>query len=77
MTGIAEKLQLPIPPDLLRLGSDGCGPDHPAPETAFPAIDQLSVAFLRSALGIDASPVGLDTAAVADLGATVTVEHEG
>ena len=49
-------IKLPIPAELLKLGSDGCTKDHPLPETAFPAIDQLSVAFFRWALGIDATP---------------------
>src|SRR5262249_32157582 len=77
LVGIAKAIKLPIPPELLKLGSDGCTSDHPRPETAFPAIDQLSVAFFRSALGIDQKPVGPDTAAVADLGANVTVTHQG
>ena len=75
ITGIAKALKLPIPAELLKLGSDGCTSDHPRPETAFPAIDQLTVAFFRSALGIDAKPLGLDTRAVAGLGADVTVQH--
>ena len=75
--GIVKAIKLPIPPELLKLGSDGCTSDHPRAETAFPAIDQLSVAFFRSALGIDPKPVGLTTAAVAGLGAQVTVAHRG
>ena len=59
----------------MKLGSDGCTADHPHPETAFPAIDQLSVGFFRWALHIDPQPVGLSTEAVAGLGATVTVTH--
>ncbi len=74
ITAIAKALKLPIPDSLLKLGSDGCTSDHPKPETAFPAIDQLTVAFFRNALGIDASPIGLDTNAVAGLGADVTVQ---
>jgi predicted dienelactone hydrolase len=77
VVGIARAIKLPLPPSLFKLGSDGCTPDHPPVEKAFPAIDQLSVAFFRSALHIDSAPVGLDTAAVAGLGATVTVRHAG
>ena len=73
IVGIARTLELPIPEQLLQLGSDGCTSDHPPVQEAFPAIDQLSVAFLRDALGIDAKPQGLDTAAVSDLGGNVTV----
>jgi predicted dienelactone hydrolase len=75
--GIVKAIKLPIPTELLKLGTDGCTSDHPLVDTAFPAIDQLSVAFFRSALGIDARPVGLDTAAVAGLGADVSVTHLG
>lgn len=77
ITGIARALKLPIPDSLLKLGSDGCTSDHPLPEKSFPAINQLTVAFLRSTLGIDKTPVGLDTAAVAPLGGGVTVQHQG
>jgi hypothetical protein len=76
ITAIAKALELPIPPELLKLGSDGCTSDHPPVEKAFPAIDQLTVAFFRNALGIDSAPVGLDTEAVKGLGADVTVESD-
>ncbi len=71
--GIAKAIKLPIPASLFKLGSDGCTSDHPPVEQAFPAIDQLSVAFFRSVLHIDETPVGLDTEAVTGLGAQVTV----
>jgi dienelactone hydrolase len=76
ITAIAKALKLPIPDELLKLGSDGCTSDHPPVEQAFPAIDQLTVAFFRNALGIDPQPVGLDTQAVSGLGADVTVESD-
>ena len=74
VVGIARAIKLPIPPELLKLGSDGCTKDHPPVAQAFPAIDQLSVAFFRNALHVDATPVGLDTQAVKGLGADVTVQ---
>jgi predicted dienelactone hydrolase len=77
IVGIAKKLNLGIPESLLKLGSDGCGAKYPDPAKAFPAIDQLSVAFLRNVFGSDATPRGMTTAAVADLGADVTVTHQG
>jgi predicted dienelactone hydrolase len=75
--GIVKKINLPIPAELLKLGTDGCTKDHPLVDKAFPAIDQLTVAFFRSVLGIDPKPVGLDTAAIARLGATVSVARQG
>jgi dienelactone hydrolase len=77
LVGIAKAIELPIPPELLKLGSDGCTKDHPLPETAFAAIDHLSVGFFRWALHIDPQPVGLDTEAVAGLGGNVKVAHRG
>ncbi len=77
ITGIARAINLPIPASLLKLGSDGCESTHPPVEKAFPAIDDLSVAFYRWALGIDATPQGLSTDAVANLGAKVSVDHAG
>jgi predicted dienelactone hydrolase len=76
VVGIAEAIKLPIPPSLLKLGSDGCGSAYPKPETAFPAIGQLSVGFFRWALHIDPEPVGLDTESVAGLGGNVKVTHQ-
>ena len=76
VVGIAKAIKLPIPPSLLKLGSDGCGNTYPKPETAFPAINQLSVGFFRWALHIDPQPVGLDTQAVAGLGGNVKVTHK-
>jgi len=76
VVGIAKAIQLPIPPSLLKLGSDGCGSTYPKPETAFPAIDHLSVGFFRWALHIDPEPVGLDTQSVAGLGGNVKVAHK-
>jgi predicted dienelactone hydrolase len=75
--GIVKKIKLPIPDNLLKLGSDGCTADHPKPESAVPAIDQLSVGFFRWALHVDPAPVGLDTKSVAALGGNVTVAHQG
>lgn len=50
LVGIVEQIGLPIPEDLLRLASDGCGEDALGVEEAFPAIDGLTVAFLRTHL---------------------------
>ncbi|MCU1353466.1 MAG: hypothetical protein JWM05_2675 [Acidimicrobiales bacterium] len=57
---LAKKAGLDIPADLLAAAVDGCGRSFVPVTRAFPAIDHLSVAFLRSALGIDKKPVGLD-----------------
>ena len=64
-----------LPPSLLKIATDGCRPPHPPVTEAFPAISQLSIAFFRSALGIDKSPVGLDSGATSGLGTPLTVTH--
>ena len=56
---IAEQVGIPI--DQFReLGTDGCTDEHPPVEDAFPAIDDLSVDFLRTYLGLQDEPAGLD-----------------
>lgn len=56
--GLAS-LPLPIPPDLVRLGDDGCTyREYPA-EDAWAIFQHFAVAHLRDAFAIDAEPVGL------------------
>lgn len=77
LTGLVEQAGLDLPEDLLRLASDGCEEDALDPALAFGVIDHTTVAFLRSALGIDEEPVGLDQTAVGqfpDVEATLTSE---
>lgn len=62
LVALVHEAGLDLPDDLLRLASDGCGPDALLPSKAFAAIDHLTVAFLRSSLGIDPQSVGLDPA---------------
>lgn len=57
---LVDQIGLDIPPSLLKQANDGCKPTDLDPRKAFPAIDHLSVAFLRSTLGVDARPVGLE-----------------
>lgn len=73
IVAIVKRLNLPIPDNLLKLGSDGCDPGSLDPTKAFGSINHLSVAFLRFELGLDQQPRGLSTKAVAGLGAPVTV----
>ncbi|WP_426574296.1 alpha/beta hydrolase family protein [Aquihabitans sp. McL0605] len=62
LVALVKAAGLDLGEQLLRLANDGCQKDHLDPAKAFPAIDQFSVAFLRSALGIDPEPVGLNQA---------------
>jgi predicted dienelactone hydrolase len=75
---IAIADQVGIPVDQFRaLGTDGCKPPSPPVTDDFPAIDDLSVDFLRTSLGLQDEPVGLDDPAVVDsFGADVTVTAE-
>jgi len=45
---------------LLKLGENGCAPTDIAPERFQPIVQHFTVAELRSELGIDQQPVGLD-----------------
>lgn len=77
LVSLVKQVGLDIPEDLLRLAKDGCGPKDLDPVKAFPAIDHLSVAFLRSTLGIDRRPIGLDADVSAAIPrARVTVSHK-
>ena len=76
IVNIAKSLQLPIPPSLFRLASDGCGPAFPPVTKAFPAIDSASVSFLRWVFHLDATPSALSTGSLNGLGAPVTVSHD-
>lgn len=76
IVNIAKTLNLPIPDELLKLGSDGCGDAYPPTDEAFPAIDSASVSFLRWVFETDAAPDALTTKALAPLGTPVTVEHD-
>lgn len=56
--GLAS-LPLPIPPDLVRLGDDGCSDvEYPA-ERSWAITQHFMVAHLRDVFGIDEEPVGL------------------
>lgn len=70
---IAESIELPIPEDLKRLGTDGCGPESTPPGDAFPAINDLSVAFLRQTLLGEDEPATLDPAVTESFDAGVTL----
>lgn len=64
---IALEAGLPIPDDLVRLGTDGCQEEAVAPEDGWPAINHFVTAQLRWALGIDEQPIGLSQEAAEDL----------
>ncbi len=75
---LVHQIGLDIPASLLKLANDGCMPSNLDPRVAFPAIDHLSVAFLRSTLGVDSKPVGLDPQVTkAFPRAGVVLSHQG
>jgi dienelactone hydrolase len=57
---VASDAGVAVPEVIVRLYADGCDPKYTAAPTAWPAIQHLTIAQLRAALGIDPSPVGLD-----------------
>jgi len=78
LVSLVHQIGLKIPPDLLKLAGDGCQKGDLDPRKAFPAIDHLSVAFLRSTLNVDPEPVGLDPSiAKAFPAAGITLSHSG
>ena len=52
--------KLPLPANFKAIATDGCSAPDVVPPAPWPIIDHTVVAQLRWALGIDASPVGLD-----------------
>jgi dienelactone hydrolase len=74
---IATDAGVAVPEVILRLFADGCAEQYTAAEDAWPVIRHLTIAHLRSALGIDAAPVGLDPVALAGAypGVPVTVSE--
>jgi len=65
--GIALEAGLPIPDDLVRLGTDGCQEEAIAPEDGWPVINHFVTSQLRWAFGFDDEPVGLSQDAEEDL----------
>lgn len=60
--GLAERVGLQIPPDLVAGGRDGCEPDSLDTRAGWEVVQHFTVAQLRAALGVDRTPVGLDDA---------------
>lgn len=60
---IAVKSGIVISDFLVTLAQDGCRPSDLQPERAWPAINHFATAAIRSGLGLDAAPLGLDAAA--------------
>jgi dienelactone hydrolase len=52
---------LHLPPSFEAIATDGCTAPDISPPTAWPLVDQVVTAQLRFGLGIDATPVGLDS----------------
>ncbi len=57
---IAIDAGLPIPDNLVRIGTDGCQPEALPIRDGWPTIRHFVTAQLRWAFGIDAEPVGLN-----------------
>jgi hypothetical protein len=64
-----------VPEVIMRLYADGCDPKYTPAPTAWPAIQHLTIAQLRAALGIDPAPVGLD-ASLAEAYDGLTIRYE-
>jgi len=60
LTAIATSLGITVPPNLVKLATDGCGPGRLDVRQGFTVIDHFVTAQLRAAFGIDKQPAGLD-----------------
>jgi fermentation-respiration switch protein FrsA (DUF1100 family) len=67
IVAIAIEAGLPVPPQLQRLGTDGCQPEALDPEDGWPVVEHFVTAQLRWAFGIDPEPVGLSADAARGL----------
>ena len=56
---VAKDAGVAVPDLILRLFADGCDPRYTSPTTAWPAINALTTAQLRGAVGLDDPPVVL------------------
>ncbi|MFM7144337.1 MAG: alpha/beta hydrolase family protein [Alphaproteobacteria bacterium] len=73
---IALEAGLPVPENLQRLGTDGCGPESLPVREGWPVIRHFVAAQMRWAFGIDAQPVGLSQGAGAAFpGVTIAYEE--
>jgi predicted dienelactone hydrolase len=72
---VASAAGVAVPEAIARLYADGCDPKYTPAPTAWPAIQHLTIAQLRAALGIDPAPVGLD-ASLAEAYDGLTIRYE-
>jgi dienelactone hydrolase len=72
---VAERAGVAIPDVIANLTADGCSPSHTPATTAWPAIRHMTIAQLRSAFGIDPTPVALD-ASLADAYPGLSVRYQ-
>ena len=77
LLAMAQQATVFVPDLLVRLYADGCDPTHIPAQQAWPAIRHATIAELRSGLGIDPQPVGLDAALAAAYAPLNVVYQEG
>lgn len=77
LLAMAQQATVFVPDLLVRLYADGCDATHTPAQQAWPAIRHATIAELRSGLGIDPQPVGLDTALAAAYAPLSVVYQEG
>jgi fermentation-respiration switch protein FrsA (DUF1100 family) len=64
---VVVRAGIELPEPVLAASADGCQAGALPIDAAWPAIRHVTVAFARAALGLDASPIGLDRDGLADL----------
>jgi dienelactone hydrolase len=59
VVALAQEAGIPVPPNLARLGTDGCFPPALASKQVWPVVRHFTTAQLRYEMGVDRRPVGL------------------
>ncbi len=77
LLAMAQQATVFVPDLLVRLYADGCDATHTPAQQAWPAIRHATIAELRSGLGIDPQPVGLDATLAAAYAPLNVVYQEG
>jgi len=75
LVGVADRANLPVPARVKQLAADGCQAGATPYDQVWPIVRHMVTAQLRTAFGIDRTPVGLDAKTAAQF-APVGVRYQ-